>query len=413
MVRIWLVYIGYAALLGLAPLLWTSGFALTLLAQTGIAIIACLAYHLIFGLGGMTSFGHAIYSGLGAYAVVHALNALGATAPAGAVLWVALLPLLGGLAGAGSAALLGYLTTRQGGTTFAMITLGLGELVWALAQMLPDYFGGEGGISTNRVIGAPLWGISWGPQRQMVGLIAVYCFVSTLLLAGFVQTPLGYLLRAVRDNPQRVEYLGVSAHQVRWCAFIVSGFFMGVAGGLAALNFELVSTEMLGASRSAAYLLFVVLGGSTLFVGPMLGAVLMVLALVLLSSYLQGWLMYLGLLFMLVLRYFPAGLAGMLLAGWTGVRQGRLRSAGWSISRAAIAWTLLLGALVVLVEMAYQHQQASQLGSILRLAGFSFDSAAPLHWCVAAAAGLLGLAGLSWPRRALSGSIASRLESDT
>jgi branched-chain amino acid transport system permease protein len=410
-VRIWLAYLGYAAVLGLAPLLWTSGFALTLLAQTGIAIIACLAYHLIFGLGGMTSFGHAIYSGLGAYAVVYALNALGAAAPAGAVVWVALLPLLGGLAGLFSAALLGYLTTRQGGTTFAMITLGLGELVWALAQMLPDYFGGEGGISTNRVIGVPLWGISWGPQRQMVGLIAAYCFVSTLLLAGFAQTPLGYLLRAVRDNPQRVEYLGVSAHQVRWQAFMVSGFFMGVAGGLAALNFELVSTEMLGAPRSAAYLLFVVLGGSTLLAGPILGAVLMVLALVLLSSYLQGWLMYLGLLFMLVLRYFPAGLAGMLLAGWQGFRQGQLRDAAGPISRAVLAWALLLGALVVLVEMAYQHQQASQLGSVLRLAGFNFDSAAPLHWFAAAAAGLLGLAGLRWPRRALSGVIASRPES--
>ncbi|MFM2058223.1 MAG: hypothetical protein RLY71_2608 [Pseudomonadota bacterium] len=411
--RFWPIHVSYAAVLGLAPWLWTSGFALTLLAQVGIAIIACLAYHLIFGLGGMTSFGHAIYSGLGAYAVVHALNALGAAAPAGAVVWVALLPLLGGLAGAGSAALLGYLTTRQGGTTFAMITLGLGELVWALAQMLPDYFGGEGGISTNRVIGAPLWGISWGPQRQMVGLIAVYCFVSTLLLAGFAQTPLGYLLRAVRDNPQRIEYLGVSAHRVRWRAFMVSGFFMGVAGGLAALNFELVSTEMLSAPRSAAYLLFVVLGGSTLLAGPILGAVLMVLALVLLSSYLQGWLMYLGLLFMLVLRYCPGGLAGMLLAGWTGVRQGRLRGEIWSISRVVIAWMLLLGALVVLVEMAYQHQQASQLGSILRLAGFSFDSATPLPWGVAVVAGLLGWAGLRAPRRALSRSMNSPPESGT
>jgi branched-chain amino acid transport system permease protein len=118
----------FALVMALAPLVWTSGLSITMLSQMGIAIIACLSYNMLLGQGGMLSFGHAVYTGLGSFLAIHALNA----ASKGAIpIPVVLIPLVGGLAGLGFAALLGYVTTRKSGTTFAMITLGISELVFA------------------------------------------------------------------------------------------------------------------------------------------------------------------------------------------------------------------------------------------------------------------------------------------
>ena len=123
----------------------------------------------------MLSFGHAVYSGLGAYFAVHALNLV-----AKGQIWlpVTLLPLVGGLAGLVFGVLFGYVTTKRAGTTFAMITLGIGELVFACSLMFPGFFGGEGGITTNRVIGQPFLGITYGPAIQVYYLIAVWALVS-------------------------------------------------------------------------------------------------------------------------------------------------------------------------------------------------------------------------------------------
>src|SRR5204862_4117082 len=201
------------------------------------------------------------------------------------------------------AVLLGYVTTKKAGTPFAMITLGLGELVTAMALMIPEFFGGEGGISANRSAGKPFFGITYGPQIQVYYLLALYAFVCTAAMYAFTRTPLGRMLNAVRDNPERVEFIGYSTRNVRYIAFIIAGFFAGVSGGLAALNFEIVTAEVVGAARSGAYLLFTFLGGATFFFGPIIGAVLMVLAQVLLSEFTKAWLLYLGLVFLFMVMY--------------------------------------------------------------------------------------------------------------
>ncbi|HEY2925621.1 MAG TPA: branched-chain amino acid ABC transporter permease, partial [Albitalea sp.] len=118
----------FAVVLACAPLLFTSNLAATMLSQMGIAIIACLSYNMLLGQGGMLSFGHAVYTGLGSYLAIHALNAIAGGALS---LPVSLVPLVGGLAGMGFAVLLGFVTTRKHGTPFAMITLGVAELVSA------------------------------------------------------------------------------------------------------------------------------------------------------------------------------------------------------------------------------------------------------------------------------------------
>ena len=193
------------------------------------------------------------------------------------------------------AILLGFVTTKKSGTTFAMITLGIGELVASMALMFPTFFGGEGGITTNRVYGQPFLGITFGPQIQVYYLIAVYCFVCTALMYAFTGTPLGRMLNAVRDNPERVEFIGYNTQRVRYFAFIIAGFFAGIGGGLAAINFEIVNAaDSLSAHPLGRLPAFTFLGGAMFFFGPIIGAVLLVFASVLLSELTKAWLLYFG-----------------------------------------------------------------------------------------------------------------------
>jgi branched-chain amino acid transport system permease protein len=375
------VWGSYAAVLATAPLFLPGSWALTALSQIGIGIIACLAFNILLGQGGMLSFGHAVYSGLGSFVAIHALNLVSRGT---LVLPVSLVPLVGGLAGLGVAALLGYVTTRKAGTTFAMITLGVGELVAATALMFPAFFGGEGGIGANRVVGPPVLGLSYGPQSELYGLIALYCFVCTGLMFAFTQTPLGRMLNAVRDNPERVEFVGYSTRRVRYLAFMVSGFFMGIAGGLGALHFEIVTTDVVGAARSGSYLLFTFLGGTAFFFGPIIGAVLMVLALLLLSELTQAWLLYLGLAFVIMVMVAPGGIASLVVANLRLASFGRLRGL-WTayLALAGTALATLAGA-GAMIEMAYHRQLNAALGPGLRYLGAALDTTALDSWFGAA-----------------------------
>jgi branched-chain amino acid transport system permease protein len=392
----WLTWGLFALLLVVAPRIFTSGLAMTVLSQMGIAIIACLSYNILLGQGGMLSFGHAVYTGLGSFLAIHALNSVGAgTLP----LPVSLVPLVGGLAGIGFAVLFGYVTTRKSGTTFAMITLGLGELVFALSLMIPEFFGGEGGVSGNRMAGKPFMGVTFGPQEQVYYLIAAYTFVSVALMFAFTRTPLGRILNAVRDNPERVEFVGYDTQKVRYFAFIIAGFFAGISGGLGALNFEIVTAEVVGAARSGAYLLFTFLGGATFFFGPIIGGVLMVLAFVLLSEFTNAWLLYLGLIFLFMVMYAPGGIASLIMMNLRVAAFGRLREL-W-VSYLAMAGTALvmLGGAAAMIEMVYHLQLNTSLGSEVRFLGMPLDTHGLDSWFGAAMVMLTGLGLFELTRR--------------
>ena len=365
----------FALVMLAAPQLFTSGLSVTLLSQMGIAIIACLSCNMLLGQGGMLSFGHAVYTGLGAFVAIHALNLYG-----GGALPVSLVPLVGGLAGMGFAVLFGYVTTRKSGTTFAMITLGLAELVFAMALMIPEFFGGEGGVSGNRVMGRAVFGITFGPATQVYYLIAAYTLVSMVLMYAFTQTPLGRILNAVRDNPERVEFIGYNPQRVRYTAFIIAGFFAGISGGLGALTFEIVTAEVVGAARSGAYLLFTFLGGATFFFGPIIGAVLMVLAFVLLSEFTKAWLLYLGLLFLFMVMYAPGGIASLVMMNLRLALHGKLaRLAPVYAGLFGTALLALLGG-AALIEMVYHLQLSSAAGSVVPFLGVPLDTAAVPTW---------------------------------
>ncbi|MCX2861002.1 branched-chain amino acid ABC transporter permease [Paucibacter sp. PLA-PC-4] len=392
----WIIWGLYALVLLVSPLIWTSGLSHTMLSQMGIGIIACLAYNLLLGQGGMLSFGHAVYSGLGSFLAIHTLNQVSAGAW---TLPVSLIPLVGGLAGLFFAALFGYVSTKKSGTPFAMITLGLGELIWSMSLMLPEFFGGEGGISGNRVVGKPVMGITFGPQIQVYYLIAIYCFVCTAALFALTRTPLGRMLNAVRDNPERVEFIGYDTQWVRFLAFMISGFFAGIAGGLGAINFEIVTAEVVGALRSGAYLLFTFLGGATFFFGPIIGAVLMVLAGVLLSELTSAWLLYLGLIFLFMVMYAPGGFAALIMMNLRVAAFGKLGRLWTSyLALGGTALAMLIGA-AAMVEMLYHWQLNAALGPELSFMGVSLNSERIDAWFGASMLLLVGLGLFELSRR--------------
>ncbi len=373
----WVIWSLFALLLALAPLVFTSGLSITMLSQMGIAIIACLSYNILLGQGGMLSFGHAVYTGLGSFLAIHALN----MASAGSLpLPVSLVPIVGGIAGMFFAALLGWVTTRKSGTTFAMITLGIGELVFAMSLMIPEFFGGEGGINANRVIGKPFMGISFGPPIQVYYLIAIYTFIAVALMYAFTRTPLGRILNAVRDNPERVEFVGYNTQKVRYLAFIIAGFFAGISGGLGALNFEIVTAEVVGAARSGGYLLFTFLGGATFFFGPIIGAILMVLAFILFSEYTSAWLLYLGLIFLFMVMYAPGGIASLIMMNLRVAAFGRLRELWVSYLALAVTALVALTGAAAIIEMIYHLQLNSAQGSTLKFMGTVLDTKSINSW---------------------------------
>ena len=384
----WVIWSLFALLLLVAPMLFTSSLSHTMLSQMGIAIIVCLSYNMLLGQGGMLSFGHAVYSGMGSFLAIHALNMV----TAGKLpLPVSLIPIVGGLTGLLVAFVMGYVTTKKAGTPFAMITLGVGELVFAMSLMFPEFFGGEGGVSGNRVAGTKPLGITFGPQIQLYYLIAIYTFICTALMFAFTRTPLGRMLNAVRDNPERVEFVGYDTQKVRYLAFIAAGFFAGISGGLAALNFEIVTSEVVRGDRSGAYLLFTFLGGATFFFGPIIGAIMMVLAFVLLSELTKAWLLYLGLIFLFMVIYAPGGVASLIMMNLRVAAFGFLRKLWVSyLALAVTALVALLGA-AAMIEMVYHLQLNAALGSDMVFMGMPLDAKGLNSWF---GAGFVLLTGL-------------------
>ena len=373
----WIIWSLFALVLIFAPLVFTSNLSGTMLAQMGIAIIACLSYNMLLGQGGMLSFGHAVYTGLGSFMAIHALNAVTA---GNSNIPVSLIPLVGGVAGMGFAVILGFVTTKKSGTPFSMITLGIAELVFAMSLMFSEFFGGEAGISGNRVAGSTVWGITFGPQIQIYYLIAIYTFVCVALMYAFTQTPLGRILNAVRDNPERVEFIGYNTQKVRYFAFILAGFFAGISGGLGALNFEIVTAEVVGAGRSGGYLLFTFLGGATFFFGPIIGAILMVLAFVLLSEFTKAWLLYLGLLFLFMVMYAPGGIASLIMMNLRVASFGKLKQIWVSYLGLFVTGLVALLGAGAMIEMVYHLQLNSALGDTLKFLGMTLNAKGVDSW---------------------------------
>ena len=379
----WAIWGLTALLFVAAPQVFASGFARALLAQMGIMIIVTLSYNMLLGQTGLLSFGHAVYSGLGAYFTIHALALIGK----GALSFpVPLLPLAGGAGGLLFGIVFGYLTTKRAGTTFAMISLGIGEMVFAASLMFPGFFGGEAGVSGNRTSGGPFLGIkglTFGPDIQVYYLIAAWTFVCMLAIYALTHTPLGRIANAVRDNPERAEFIGYDTRRVRWMMMTLSSFFAGISGGLAAINLESVGSSAVHAVASGGVLLAAFIGGVLFFFGPILGAVVYVFFAFALSEYTQAWHLYLGVFFVLLVMFAPGGLASLILLNLRVTRFGkfgRLRDPYVGVIGTGLA---LAASVVLLVEMTYHLTLGLELGPNVRVFGFPFNTQRMESWVFA------------------------------
>jgi branched-chain amino acid transport system permease protein len=355
-----------------APLVFSKGFSLSLLCQMGIVVIFALSYNMLLGQTGLLSFGHAVYYGLGALFTIHALNLGHGRIP------VALMPLVGGLAGLFFGIVLGYVTTRRAGTTFAMISLGVGEMVAACSLMFPGFFGGEAGISGNRSTGPALLGITYGPQIQMYYLVAAWLLLCTAAMYALSRTPLGRMANAVRDNPERAQFVAYDPQTVRFLMVALSGFFAGIAGGLAALNYEIVSAESLSARTSGLVLLATYLGGMGYFAGPILGAIVVTLMQILLATVTKAWPFYFGAVFLATVLFVPGGLASVAMVHKRLWDSRLLRKAAAVYAVMAVPVLVALGAFIAMVEMAY-HASGDVQGPF-RLFGSELDAHAASPW---------------------------------
>jgi branched-chain amino acid transport system permease protein len=370
-----------AVVMALLPLFFDKGFALSMLSQMGIAIIFALSYNMLLGQTGLLSFGHAVYYGLGAFICAHALNAIGAgrfSFP------VTLVPLIGGLSGLFFGIIFGYVTTRRAGTPFAMISLGIAEMVAACALMFPGFFGGEGGIATNRQVGQPWLGLSYGPQIQVYYLIAAWCFLCMIAMFALTQTPLGRMANAVRDNPERAKFVGYNPTRVRYLMLCLSSFFAGVAGSLGTINYEIVTAENVGVVASGSVLIMAFIGGVGHFFGPIIGAVLVSFLQSALSSYTQAWLLYFGLFFVIMILFAPGGIASLITVHAPALRARLFHRLVPRYLLSGLALAVLLIGFTALVEMIYHLETSSDLGKPFQLFRIGVDASHWLPWLLSA-----------------------------
>ena len=385
-----------ALVMAVAPRVFSSDFALTIMSVMGVMIIFALSYNMLLGETGLLSFGHAVYLGLGGYIAIHTMNAvIHARLP----IPVPAIPLVGGLAGLAFGLLFGSVSTKKGGLSFAMISLGLGELASSSSFILRSFFGGEEGIATNRTKLAPFFGHKFGPQIEVYYLTAAWCFVCIVAIYGLTRTPFGRMCNAVRDNPERSEFIGYSPRMVRLIAFCLAAFFAGIAGGLSAINFELMNAQELGAQQSGIVLLMTYIGGTGYFFGPIVGAVVVTFLQTMLSDVTDVWQLYFGVLFMAVVLFSPGGIAGWLMLHQEAARRGE----AWRLASAyvMVAPAIAAGAAgaILIIELA-SRLLAARSGEGAAAPLFGVDPASSTLWIVAIAlVGTgVGFGRLLWPK---------------
>ena len=395
----WVTWGFTAIVFVVAPQVFDSGFARALLSQIGIMIIFALSYNMLLGQTGLLSFGHAVYSGLGAYFAIHALALIGR----GSLLFpVSLLPLIGGAAGLLFGVVFGWLTTKRAGTTFAMISLGLGEMVFAASLMIPGFFGGEAGISGNRTAGGPFLGIeglTFGPDIQVYYLIAAWTFACMIAMYALTHTPLGRIANAVRDNPERAEFIAYDAQRVRWIMMMLAAFFAGISGGLSAINLESVGSGAVHATVSGGVLLAAFIGGVLFFFGPILGAIVFVFFAFALSEYTPAWHLYLGVFFVALVMFAPGGLSSLLLLNLRVARFGKFRRLRDPYVGVLGAGAALAAGIVLLIEMTYHVTLGIGAGSAIKVFGFPFDTARGESWVFAGTLAAAGALAFEYMRR--------------
>jgi branched-chain amino acid transport system permease protein len=355
----WIPILGVLILAGAVPFFIKSSFFLTIASQIGVAVIFALSFNLMFGVTGMLWFAQAIFYGGAAYAVIYLLRFIDDYDIT--FIPVPVIPLAGAVFGLAIGAIVGAVVTKRAGLVFAMISLGISELVQALCYIFISLSGGEQGLSADRAAGPAWFGLTFGSQIQIYYLILVWCVISLVAYSFFMRTPLGRIALAAKENPERVSFIGYNLRQVRWILFTISAGVAGVAGALHALNYEHVGTTTLGLETSGLVIFMVVIGGTGNAIGPILGAALITLLYGVVGNFTSAWVLYVGLLFVLVVTLLPQGIAGVFtwhrglqFANWPAISRLMCWYAAISLPAAAMG----VGA-IALVELAFARSAAA------------------------------------------------------
>lgn len=365
------LWAGYLLVLLALPQFFDSILSISIFNQMAIAIIFALSYNMLLGQGGMLSFGHAVYFGLGGFLAVHTLILI----ENGSIYFsIIFIPLVGGIFGLLAAIFIGSFSTRKAGTVFAMISLGIGELIAASSLIFVSFFGGEAGVSGDRTFGPLFFGVDFAQDLEIYYLAAIWVFIATVFMYLFTQTPAGRMANAVRDNPERAEFIGYSARRVRFISFCASGLFAGIAGGLFALNYEFITEENLNAATSGRVLLMAYIGGLGYFIGPIIGAVVLTLMNSLLSNYSELWLLYLGVLFLLTVMFLPRGFAGLIMMHQVAWLSGTLRRLALPYLITGIPAFIFILASIAMIELSHTD------GEVFHYLGVSLERGSSIDW---------------------------------
>ena len=359
------------------PFIFTGGGSVTIMNQIGITIVMAMSYNMLLGQGGMLSFGHAVYMGLGGFIAVHIMNFV----EDGLWLPLPLLPLVGGLVGLGMATIVGSFSTRKAGVVFAMISLGIGELLAASCIVITAFFGGEEGVSGDRTWAPPTFGIEFITQIEVYYLIAFWVLISIFLMYLFTQTPVGKMANAVRDNPERAEFVGYSMRWVRYVSFCGAGFFAGIAGALFAINFEILTEENLSMGMSFNILLATYIGGIGFFIGPVIGAVGFTLLQTVLGLQTDLWALYTGVIFILTVMYAPSGFTGIITMHYVPWQLGKIHLLFKPYAKILVPALIFVAGLTSLIELTNHVRHHSQETSIT-LYWITFESNTIIPWIV-------------------------------
>ena len=277
-------------------------FQLRMITEIVILALFAMTWKMLLNEGGMFSFGHSLYFGLGAYAsVLGWLHIKGLSFMSGI--------LLGGLVAGLMAFILGAFLVRMSGTYFALLTLAFNQLIWAVVWKWRDVTGGDDGL--GKFPKPDLLGISMKDPANFYYLSLIMVGVCLFICWYYTKTPLGNVVMSIKSNEERAKFIGFNVNASKLVLLTMLGFFAGISGGLYAQFQEFIATSTIDMGMSTNVLFMAFIGGIGYFWGPLIGSGIFVYLSEYLSSFTDRWELIFGLIFIIIVSFAPQGILGI------------------------------------------------------------------------------------------------------
>ncbi|MCO5065270.1 MAG: branched-chain amino acid ABC transporter permease [Rhizobiaceae bacterium] len=389
----WLLPIAGIAILAVLPYYLSSAYV-GLAADALVAGLFAMSFNMLYGQAGMLSFGHGAYLGIGTFAAIHAMQA---AETSDISIPTPLIPLAGGLAAMIVGCLVGLLATRRTGVYFALITVAFAQIMLSIATPFDLIFGGEGGISAWR----PAWlGFDFGDITQVYYLTLFWVVICIIAIRYWIGTPLGRAAEAIRDNDERLAFLGYDVHIAKTLIFSLACLFAGVAGALMAINRESATYLVFSDSISAEVVLNSFIGGIGVFLGPAVGAAIMTLAGNIVSDMSRSWPLYQGILFVLIVMYMPTGILGLAQGQWQMLQRYGLAGVLKSWILFVVGAALVALAIILAVELGHAVFDTTLIPATdqqgIGVLGVTWNPESPFTWAIIVVSFAVGISLCRW-----------------